>query len=316
MQRQHSPDSQPHRPRLVGPLKGCALPRLALLALAVTMAAPASPAQAPQFPGGFGRPGRGEARDPAETAAYSAAVSETDPGARASALQQFLSDYPNSPLRQMALAQIMMAKRQGSPVATPPAMTSRPAPAPAVVAPVEPAQIGAPARDSLLLHAPNHAQVTVAANTLTIKADNSTLSQILHDVSGSTGMKIEGLSKDERVYGNYGPGDARDVLLALLEGSGYNVVMVGDTAGGAPRELSLTQRSAASATAASPVASASADADDDAEPEAPPVQPEPAVNTPPPGPPPVNDGSPSRTPQEVLQQLQQLRQQQQQSQPQ
>jgi hypothetical protein len=59
-------------------------------------------------------------------------------------------------------------------------------------------------------------------------------------------MKIEGLrsggTADQRIFGSYGPGTPREVLSELLNGSGYNVLMLGVTASGAPRELTLTAR--------------------------------------------------------------------------
>ena len=47
---------------------------------------------------------------------------------------------------------------------------------------------------------------------LRIEARNSSLQQILNDVSTATGAKVDGLGTDERVFGIYGPGQARDVL--------------------------------------------------------------------------------------------------------
>jgi hypothetical protein len=145
------------------------------------------------------------------------------------------------------------------------------------------------------------------------------LSAILHQIAGSTGMKIDGLSKDERVFGSYGPGNARDVLLALLEGSGYNVVMVGTTPEGAPRQLSLTQRTANAAPAPGAVArngneEDSDDSDQDVQQSPPPEVP---IQQQPPG----TQGSeapqlPPRSPQEILQELQRQRMQQQNQNPQ
>jgi hypothetical protein len=73
-------------------------------------------------------------------------------------------------------------------------------------------------------------------------ADNSSLAQILHQVSSATGMRLDGLGGDERVFGSFGPGAPREVLTALLNGTSYNVMMVGDLPNGAPRELLLTSR--------------------------------------------------------------------------
>lgn len=92
------------------------------------------------------------------------------------------------------------------------------------------------------------ATVTSANNELTVKANNSSLTQILRQVSSKTGMQLDGLGGDERVFGSFGPGAPREVLTSLLNGTTYNVVMVGDLPNGAPRELLLTRRTGARAT--------------------------------------------------------------------
>jgi hypothetical protein len=90
--------------------------------------------------------------------------------------------------------------------------------------------------------------VTAHKNELTVKADNSSLTQILHQVSSATGMRLDGLGGDERVFGSFGPGAPREVLTSLLNGTSYNVVMVGDLPNGAPRELFLTRRASGGAS--------------------------------------------------------------------
>ena len=62
------------------------------------------------------------------------------------------------------------------------------------------------------------AQIVFADGNLSIHADNSSLAAILHQVASNSGMKIEGLGSDERVFGNFGPGAPRDVLADLLVG--------------------------------------------------------------------------------------------------
>lgn len=112
-----------------------------------------------------------------------------------------------------------------------------PPPAPPTVAP------------SLFQQPPAPATVTAGNNELTVKADNSSLAQILHQVSSQTGMKLDGLGGDERVFGSFGPGAPREVLTALLNGTSYNILMVGDLPNGAPRELLLTSRASAGGSA-------------------------------------------------------------------
>ena len=77
-------------------------------------------------------------------------------------------------------------------------------------------------------------------NQLTIDAKNSSLSQILAEVSRRTGLEIKGLSGDQRVYGQYGPGTVSQTLSALLNGSPYNYVIIGGDAKHPATQLLLT----------------------------------------------------------------------------
>ena len=70
------------------------------------------------------------------------------------------------------------------------------------------------------------AQIVFNGGTLSIRAENSSLAAILHQVAGKSGMQIEGLSGDERVFGTFGPGAPRDVLADLLNGTTYNLVLL------------------------------------------------------------------------------------------
>ena len=98
------------------------------------------------------------------------------------------------------------------------------------------------------------ATVRSANNELTVTAHNSSLAQILRQVSSQTGMKLDGMSADERVFGSFGPGATREVLTALLNGTSYNLIMVGDLPNGAPRELLLSRRSGGAAPGSPAVA--------------------------------------------------------------
>jgi len=95
------------------------------------------------------------------------------------------------------------------------------------------------------------AQITLQDGRLTVNANNSDLTQILKDLSGKSGMTIQGLSKSVRIFGIYGPGNSRDVLSSLLTGSGYNFMIVGGADGSAPRELLLAPIAAAALEASS-----------------------------------------------------------------
>jgi hypothetical protein len=302
----------------------CATSCLLAAGAAALIALPDARAQQPQFGPGFSHAGQAAPGNPAENAAYSAAISQSDPQAKVSAIQQFLIQYPNSALRQPAIAQMMLAKRRiNTPGAMPPLPMNRPpmappagpgsaAPAPAT-APVFTPQPATTPRDSLLQHPAKPAQVIVNPGSLAIKADNSSLAQILQQISAATGMKVEGLGQDQRIFGNYGPGDPREVLLSLLEGFSYNVLMIGNDMG-APRELSLSQRSAASTVASAAPARNNRDPEDDEleqePPQSPPEQAQP-VSPPPPGNPDGTTPQPPRNPAELQQELLRLRQQQQ-----
>jgi hypothetical protein len=145
---------------------------------------------------------------------------------------------------------------------------------------------------------------------LRIDAANSSLQQILKDVSTATGAKVDGLTTDERVFGAYGPGQARDVLSQLLQGSGYNVIMIGDQGQGTPRQVLLSPRQAASNQgAAHPAPTNSNDDENDVEDQ--PATPDPAPPVRPNFPP----GAPPRSPQQIMQEMQE-RQRMQQQQPQ
>ena len=91
---------------------------------------------------------------------------------------------------------------------------------------------------------PGQPVVTWDSHGLSVDASNSSLQQILKDVSMATGAKVEGMSGDQRVFGVYGPAPARDVLSQLLQGAGYNVLMIGDLGQGTPQQILLSVRRA------------------------------------------------------------------------
>jgi hypothetical protein len=154
--------------------------------------------------------------------------------------------------------------------------------------------------------------VTWDSSGLKIQANNASLHEILDQVSTDTGAKVEGMAGDERVFGDYGPGTARDVISQLLHGSGYNVLMIGDQGAGTPRQIVLSTRRAANASQANRASQPEQPEEDI--PEQPEVEEQPPQQPPmmngrppmmvPPGPP----GAP-RTPQQILQELQQRQQQ-------
>ena len=154
---------------------------------------------------------------------------------------------------------------------------------------------------------PGRAAVVWDATGLRIDASNSSLQQILKEVSTDIGVKVEGLSADERIFGIYGPGQPREVLAQLLNGSSYNVLMIGDQGQGAPRELVLTARQSANAQPA-PARNVTNNEEDEV--EEPPVVVEPPANQPEQQPRPNRpNGGPPRTPQQIMQEMQQRQQQ-------
>ncbi len=149
-------------------------------------------------------------------------------------------------------------------VATP---TPAPAPpaAPVAATPPAPELPKWPANEK-----PAKAAITWDSQGLRIDAANSSLEEILMEVATLTGAKLEGFDADQRVFGAYGPGPARDVLSQLLLGSGYNVVMIGDQGQGTPRRIVLSPRhTVAATTAATPTPASDEDADTEEQPQLP-----------------------------------------------
>ena len=160
---------------------------------------------------------------------------------------------------------------------------------------------------------PNPAQITWDAHGLKIVADNSSLDEVLHEVAVDIGAQVTGLTHDERIFGTYGPGPARDVLSRLLDGSGYNVLMVGDHGDGAPRQIELTSTGSTGSSPqpgtppdmAQPAGQSGAQDGYGQQPE--PPRPMPLRN-------PFGNAGPPRTPQQMLQEMQQRQQQMRQNQ--
>jgi hypothetical protein len=168
---------------------------------------------------------------------------------------------------------------------------------------------------SLLQEPAKRARVQVNSDELFVEAENANLSQILKDIASATGMKLDGLEQDGRVFGNYGPGPAREVLSQLLEGTGYNVLMVGGTTKSVPRELVLTPRNSSHATSmasSTPIAKPEEDEDtpepDEEAPQATPPAQRPDMQAPASASP-NGQQSPNgvKTPQELLEELRKIR---------
>jgi len=89
---------------------------------------------------------------------------------------------------------------------------------------------------------PHRAEVLFTNGQLQVRADNSSLNQILRSISHLTGLKITGGVEEQRVFGNYGPGPLSTVLATLIDGTGANIFLLGGSAT-TPPELILTSRS-------------------------------------------------------------------------
>ncbi len=176
-----------------------------------------------------------------------------------------------APTLLAAQAQPTGAAQQASPTAAVQEHAQKAAPA------QQAASTQPPAPDWPINSQPKPAAISWNKQELSIDAANSSLQQILTDVASATGASVDGITKDERIFGTFGPAPARDVLVQLLQGTGYNVMMVGDEGQGLPRQIILSTRNTAKTPQGSTRAT-SEEADDDAVPEVqydPPPQPQP-----------------------------------------
>jgi len=101
------------------------------------------------------------------------------------------------------------------------------------------------------------------------------------------------------------------VLSQLLQGSGYNVLLVGDQGQGTPRKIVLSSRHAGSTLQGANFAPANA-GDDDVDTEEQPSPPQPSQPAIPPN---MAPGGPARTPQQAEEMRRQIMERQQQGQP-
>lgn len=72
-------------------------------------------------------------------------------------------------------------------------------------------------------------RVSLVDGALTIVAENSTMADIFTQLRAATGIKIEtiGGPSGERVAARIGPAPIRDVILSLVQGSGYDFIILG-----------------------------------------------------------------------------------------
>jgi hypothetical protein len=146
--------------------------------------------------------------------------------------------------------------------------------------PTQPTSVPTPASaptPTVLNQRPTHrARVIFANGLLEVRADNSSLLQILHDISRATSMTITGGVADSRIFGDYGPASPATVLATLIDGTGANMLLRQNPSTGAPIELVLTQR-ADGLTPASPNGSGFDDSPFPEDVTPPPAQPAPPI---------------------------------------
>jgi hypothetical protein len=88
---------------------------------------------------------------------------------------------------------------------------------------------------------PHRAQIEFENGQLQVRANDSSLDQILRDISRKTGLTIIGGVQDQRVFGQYGPASTSAILATLLDGTGTNILLREGSAT-TPPELVLTPR--------------------------------------------------------------------------
>jgi hypothetical protein len=128
-----------------------------------------------------------------------------------------------------------------------------------VAATVAPAPVAPPPPLPPAEQPPNPATINFNNGVLSVHAQNSSLVNILVQIQHLTGLVIDGLSHDQRVYGQYGPGTVSATLSALLDGSGYDFVIVGGGGGHAAARLILSAPGSAGAPATAAAAAAAPD---------------------------------------------------------
>ncbi|MBI1740417.1 MAG: AMIN domain-containing protein, partial [Candidatus Koribacter versatilis] len=87
-------------------------------------------------------------------------------------------------------------------------------------------------------------EVTFHKGLLRIRAERATLAQVLFEVQRQTGAEIAipAGAEGEEIAADLGPAPARDVLAALLNGSRYNFIFVGNNRGRTLQKAILSVR--------------------------------------------------------------------------
>jgi hypothetical protein len=174
--------------------------------------------------------------------------------------------------------------------------------------------------------------VTYKNGQLAIDSRNATLSQVLRSVQAQTGASVEipPGAGNERVVATLGPGQPKDVLASLLNGSKFNYVILGEANNPGSVQKVILMASTGGTSAAyvattaqnpppppQPPQAVEPPPDEDYQQANEPEVEQPASNQPVPGgenvtPDAINPAG--RTPEQMLQELQRMQQQQQQMQ--
>ena len=97
---------------------------------------------------------------------------------------------------------------------------------------------------------PTAPRITFQNGQLSIYAHNATLAQVLHAVQAQTGasMEVPASASNERVVTQLGPGQPKDVLNSLLNGTKFDYIILGVTGNpGAVQRVILTPRQSSAA---------------------------------------------------------------------
>jgi AMIN domain len=130
---------------------------------------------------------------------------------------------------------------------------------------------------------PPRVEVDFRDGKLRIWANKATLTEVLHEVQRATGARITiPPGADQAVIADVGPAPPREALSALLNGSAYNVILVGGQDLAQVTNIILTPRGPeAMDTPVNNNPPAVADPGPEPQPEPPPPPPEPAPEPPP-----------------------------------
>lgn len=142
-----------------------------------------------------------------------------------------------SPIRRLAVASLLLGKASWLSAQAPPA---KPSAAVMALPEAQPTTRTVQTTPVAAQTNPHRIDVQYLNGTLAVQATNASLNEILREVSKKTGIKLTGGVADDRVFGSYGPSKPADVLDALLQGTGSNMLLVNDVKG--RPELILTPR--------------------------------------------------------------------------